>query len=113
MNLLWTEEGWEDYLYRQQTDRGMVRRINALIVDIRRNRFAGIGLQGPDGRELHVSRAIMRFHSFAQQCGVSCHSTPVGRITKSSVRANCGSIYKLINKARSVINEVFDARHFR
>jgi toxin YoeB len=47
MNLLWTEEGWEDYLYWQQTDRGMVRRINALIVDIRRNRFTGIGKPEP------------------------------------------------------------------
>jgi len=47
MNLLWTEEGWEDNLYWQQTDRGMVRRINALIVDIRPNRFAGIGKPEP------------------------------------------------------------------
>jgi toxin YoeB len=47
MNLLWTEEGWEDYLYWQQTDRGRVRRVNALIVDIRRNRFTGIGKPEP------------------------------------------------------------------
>jgi toxin YoeB len=47
MNLLWSEEGWEDYLHWQNTDRGAVRRINALIADIRRNRFAGIGKPEP------------------------------------------------------------------
>jgi toxin YoeB len=47
MNLLWSEEGWEDYLRWQNTDRGAVRRINALIADIRRNRFAGIGKPEP------------------------------------------------------------------
>jgi toxin YoeB len=47
MNLLWSENGREDYLYWQETDRGMVRRINALIVDIRRDQFAGIGKPEP------------------------------------------------------------------
>jgi len=47
MNLLWSDEGWEDYRYWQDTDRGTVRRINALIADIRRNRFTGIGKPEP------------------------------------------------------------------
>ena len=47
MNLLWSEEGWEDYLHWQETDRGTVRRINALIADIRRDRFTGIGKPEP------------------------------------------------------------------
>lgn len=47
MNLLWSEDGWDDYLYWLENDRGMVRRINALIADIRRNRFTGIGKPEP------------------------------------------------------------------
>jgi len=47
MNLLWSVEGWEDYLYWQETDRRTVCRINALIADIRRGRFTGIGKPEP------------------------------------------------------------------
>jgi toxin YoeB len=47
VNLLWSGDGWEDYLYWQDTDRTMVRRINSLIVDIRRNRYTGIGKPEP------------------------------------------------------------------
>ena len=47
MNLLWSQEGWEDYLYWLKTDRASLRRINALITDIRRNRFSGIGKPEP------------------------------------------------------------------
>jgi toxin YoeB len=47
MNLLWSQDGWEDYLYWQNTDRSTVRRINALIADIQRARFAGIGKPEP------------------------------------------------------------------
>jgi toxin YoeB len=47
MNLLWSEEGWEDFLYWLETDRGMIRRVNTLIADIRRNRFSGIGKPEP------------------------------------------------------------------
>ncbi len=34
---------WEDYLYWQQTDRQILERINALIRDIQRSPYAGIG----------------------------------------------------------------------
>lgn len=47
MNLLWSVEGWEDYLHWQETDRGTIRRISALIADIRRGRFTGIGKPEP------------------------------------------------------------------
>ena len=47
MNLLWSQDGWNDYLYWQETDRNIVRRINVLIVDIRRSRFKGIGKPEP------------------------------------------------------------------
>lgn len=34
---------WEDYLYWQQTDRKILKRINVLIKDIRRDAFKGMG----------------------------------------------------------------------
>jgi toxin YoeB len=47
MKLLWSEEGWGDYLHWQETDRAIVRRINALITDIDRGRYTGIGKPEP------------------------------------------------------------------
>lgn len=39
----WHTKAWEDYLYWQQKDRRVLKRINALIKDIKRNPFEGIG----------------------------------------------------------------------
>ncbi len=47
MKLLWAENAWEDYLYWQGGDRDVLRRINALTNDIRRNPFTGIGKPEP------------------------------------------------------------------
>ena len=47
MNLLFTEESWEEYLYWQKTDRKILKRINLLIKDIQRNPFNGIGKPEP------------------------------------------------------------------
>ena len=43
MKLVFSENAWEDYLYWQKTDRKVVLRINALIRDIQRDPFDGIG----------------------------------------------------------------------
>ena len=43
MKLIFSESAWEDYLYWQKTDRKVVLRINALIRDIQRDPFDGIG----------------------------------------------------------------------
>ena len=37
MKLSWTDRAWEDYLYRQTQDRKTLKRINALIADIKRD----------------------------------------------------------------------------
>ena len=47
MNLLWTDAGWEDYLYWQNEDRKILKRINELIKDVNRNGFKGIGKPEP------------------------------------------------------------------
>lgn len=39
--------GWQDYLYWQRTDRNVLKRINALIKDIQRSPFEGIGKPEP------------------------------------------------------------------
>ena len=43
MILSWAENAWNDYLYWQQTDKKIVKRINALIKDTKRHPFDGIG----------------------------------------------------------------------
>jgi hypothetical protein len=51
VKLLWTRQGWDDYLYWQGVDAKMVFRINELIRDMRRSPFQGIGncpAGGPD-----------------------------------------------------------------
>ena len=43
----WDFDAWEDYLYWQQNDKRMVKRINQLIKDIIRHPFDGIGKPEP------------------------------------------------------------------
>lgn len=47
MKLIFSEQAWEDYLYWQKTDRKLLERINALIREISRSPFAGIGKPEP------------------------------------------------------------------
>jgi len=47
MRLIWSEKSWEDYLYWQRTDKQTLKKINALIKDINREPFSGIGKPEP------------------------------------------------------------------
>ena len=47
MRILWDERAWEDYLSWQIMDKKILKRINALIKDIQRNPFDGIGKPEP------------------------------------------------------------------
>ena len=47
MNLIFSDNAWDDYLYWQKTDRKMVKRINALIKNMQRTPFEGIGKPEP------------------------------------------------------------------
>ena len=64
--LVFSDEAWEDYLYWQDTDRSMVRRINQLIKDIRRSPYEGIGKPEPLKHQLAGwwSRRIDAEHRF-------------------------------------------------
>jgi len=45
--LSWAEKAWDDYLYWQATDKIRLKRINALIKDIERQQFDGLGNPEP------------------------------------------------------------------
>lgn len=47
MDLLWTEESWEDYLYWQKFDKRLLKKINDLIKEIKRTPFEGSGKPEP------------------------------------------------------------------
>ena len=47
MNKLWQDEAWADYLYWQQQDKRLLKRINQLLKDIDRNGYTGIGNPEP------------------------------------------------------------------
>ncbi|MGI8411334.1 MAG: Txe/YoeB family addiction module toxin [Solirubrobacteraceae bacterium] len=47
MRLVFTPNGWEDYIYWQSADRATLRRINRLIDDALRDPSAGIGKPEP------------------------------------------------------------------
>ncbi|PPT76711.1 Txe/YoeB family addiction module toxin [Xanthomonas arboricola pv. populi] len=47
MILQFSDHAWEDYLYWQQTDKKMLKRINDLIKVIQRDPFRGIGKPEP------------------------------------------------------------------
>ena len=47
MKKLWTDRGWDDYLYWQGQEKTMILKINQLIKDIERNGYTGIGKPEP------------------------------------------------------------------
>jgi len=66
MKLSWAEQAWEDYLYWQKTDKKILRRINRIIIETKRNPFKGIG--EPEPLRYHWkgywSRRINKEHRF-------------------------------------------------
>ncbi|MBR0573882.1 MULTISPECIES: Txe/YoeB family addiction module toxin [Pasteurellaceae] len=47
MIVCFTDKGWEDYLYWQETDKKTLKRINSLIKEIKRSPFIGKGKPEP------------------------------------------------------------------
>ena len=52
MNLIFSDKAWEEYMYWQQTDKQILKKINQLIRDIKREPFDGIGKPEPLKYEL-------------------------------------------------------------
>lgn len=66
MNLIFSAEAWQDYLYWQRTDKKLLERINALIREIMRSPHSGIGKPEPLRHKLsgYWSRRINDEHRF-------------------------------------------------
>jgi len=47
MKLVFADQAWEDYLHWQQEDPAKIQKINALIKDVRRDSFKGLGKPEP------------------------------------------------------------------
>jgi len=52
MNLTWSDNSWNDYLYWNQTDKQLFKKINTLIKEIKRTPFEGTGKPEPLKYEL-------------------------------------------------------------
>lgn len=80
MNKVFTDEAWDDYMYWHSQDKKTLKRINALIKDIDRNPFDGIGkpeplkyqLQGLWSRRIdEVNRLVYKIEN-NEICIISC-----------------------------------------
>ncbi len=64
MKLSWSDQAWEDYLYWQKHGGKILKRVNQLIKDIKRNPFQGLG--DPEPLKHHWagywSRRVTREH---------------------------------------------------
>ena len=66
MKLIWSEQAWDDYLYWQEADKRMVKKLNELIKETRRTPFEGKGKPEPLRHTLagFWSRRITAEHRF-------------------------------------------------
>ena len=64
MKLVFSEHAWDDYLYWQQTNKRILKRINLLIKEIKREPFTGMGKPEPlkHGFTGYWSRRINKEH---------------------------------------------------
>ncbi|MFD2144254.1 Txe/YoeB family addiction module toxin [Mucilaginibacter antarcticus] len=47
MRIVFLDQGWEDYLFWQSTDKALLKKVNALIKEIERTPFDGSGKPEP------------------------------------------------------------------
>ena len=66
MKLIWSEQAWDDYLYWQEADKRMVKKLNELIKETRRTPLEGKGKPEPLRHNLagFWSRRITAEHRF-------------------------------------------------
>jgi len=69
MRLIFSDKAWDDYLYWQKNDKQVLKKINQLIKDIKREPFDGIGKPEPLKHELSGfwSRRITDEHRLIYQ----------------------------------------------
>ncbi|MDR2884932.1 MAG: Txe/YoeB family addiction module toxin [Deferribacteraceae bacterium] len=64
MTKIWSDHAWDDYIYWQQNDKNIIKRINQILKDIERNAYEGIGKPEPLKYEWqgYWSRRIDSYH---------------------------------------------------
>lgn len=64
MKLTFTDEAWDEYLYWQTRDKKILKKINTLLRDAKREPFTGLGKPEPLKHELagYWSRRITQEH---------------------------------------------------
>ena len=69
MRLIFSDKAWDDYLYWQKNDKQVLKKINQLIKDIKREPFDGVGEPEPLKHELSGfwSRRITDEHRLIYQ----------------------------------------------
>ncbi|MFK5984368.1 MAG: Txe/YoeB family addiction module toxin [Pseudomonadota bacterium] len=74
MILSWADNAWDDYLYWQQTDKKILKRINMLIKEIKRQPFDGIADPEPLKHSWmgYWSRRINREHRLVYKAKGEC-----------------------------------------
>ena len=74
MNLIFSDKAWEEYMYWQNTDKQILKKINQLIKDIKREPFDGIGKPEPLKYEFSGfwSRRISDEHRLVYEVSQNC-----------------------------------------
>lgn len=80
MRISWEDDAWEDYLYWQGQDRRTLKRINALVKDMQRSPYEGIGkpeplketLSGMWSRRIDETNRIVYYEKYGGIIIVSC-----------------------------------------
>ena len=80
MRLVWTDLAWEDYLWFQENDRQLLKRINLLIKDARRAPGSGLGkperlkanLSGYWSRRINTEHRLVYTFSEIELVIISC-----------------------------------------
>jgi toxin YoeB len=74
VKLIFSDHAWGDYLYWQNTDRKILRRVNHMIKEAMQNPFEGIGKPEPLKHALsgYWSRRITDEHRFVNKVSEDC-----------------------------------------
>lgn len=76
MTVCFEEGAWEDYLFWQKTDHKLLKKINELIRDIKREPFSGIGKPEPLRFDLsgYYSRRINHEHRLVYKVDIETNT---------------------------------------
>jgi toxin YoeB len=77
MRLIFSDSAWQDYLWFQDRDRKLLKRINALIKDITRTPFKGIGK--PEGLKANLSAMYLLLLKYLEKLPGATRADDEGR----------------------------------